>query len=378
MRPLIRFFLFGPGAILLVVGVIIAVAHIIQEGQEKQRAQAQKHQVGRPLGKVNPTEAIDKSQAPKEVVLSDRKLNAPTNSAPPGQPQPVSSSGVTSRPLPQLVSFYSQVATPAPNPTGVAAQPKDPSAWLPPGVFIPCALVNTVESSHINTPVVGEVLRDVCQNGHLIIPAGAITSSFAQSGAVRDRIEVAGTWLIVYPDGKHIKVHGIACDRDADPSDQQFGIEDGSAGLQGEIVESDHWANAKAFIALLLTASMSTGQQVASSALAASHTTSVVQVPDTTPVLAKYLDQLLSGETGDGRFIRVAASKEFYVFTTDTIEPAKRSVTEEVSEDDQHERKPLPSGDNEILEEALSMERAIQSAAHQPQSTDERSPKFSY
>jgi hypothetical protein len=60
--------------------------------------------------------------------------------------------------------------------------------------------VNTVESSHINTPVVGEVLRDVYQNGHLIVPAGAVVSSFAQSGAVRDRIEVAGMWLIVYPD----------------------------------------------------------------------------------------------------------------------------------------------------------------------------------
>ena len=63
---------------------------------------------------------------------------------------------------------------------------------------MPCALVNTVESSHINTPVVGEVLQDMYQNGRLIIPAGAIVSSFAESGAVRDRIEVAGTWLITY------------------------------------------------------------------------------------------------------------------------------------------------------------------------------------
>jgi hypothetical protein len=96
--------------------------------------------------------------------------------------------------------------------------------------------VNTVESSHINTPVVGEVLRDVYQNGHLIVPAGAVVSSFAQSGAVRDRIEVAGMWLIVYPDGRYLRIHGIACDREADPSNQQFGIEDGSAGLQGELV----------------------------------------------------------------------------------------------------------------------------------------------
>jgi hypothetical protein len=55
-------------------------------------------------------------------------------------------------------------------------------------------------------------------------------SSFAQKGAVRDRIEVAGTWLFVFADGRQLKVPGIACDREADPSNQQFGIEDGSAG----------------------------------------------------------------------------------------------------------------------------------------------------
>ena len=118
-------------------------------------------------------------------------------------------------------------------------------------------------------------------------------------------------WLIVYPDGRHLRIHGIACDREADPSNQQFGIEDGSAGLQGELVESDHWANAKAFIALLMTASLQTGTAVATSALQAEHTTGVTALPDTTPILAKYLDQLLNGETGDGRLCAFAARKNF-------------------------------------------------------------------
>jgi hypothetical protein len=381
VRRLFRFFLFGPGAVLLVIGIIIGVAHVIQQGQEKQHAEAQKRQVQRPLGKVNPVEDVDKSKAPKEIVLSTRQLNTPVNSGTPvAEAQLVSASGaVSSRSLPQLVSFYAQVpaaATPSPTPT--PPQQRDPQAWLPPGVFIPCALVNSVESSHINTPVVGEVLRDVSQNGHVIIRAGAVVSSFAQSGAVRDRIEVAGVWLIVYSDGRHLKVHGIACDREADPSNQQFGIEDGSAGLQGELVESDHWANAKAFIALLMTATMQTGTAVATSALQAEHTTGVVGLPDTTPVLSKYLDQLLNGETGDGRFVRVPASKEFYVFTTETVQPGERSIAERSSQDDQRQQNLLPSGERKILEEAVSMERAIQDAAQQPLNTDERNPKFSY
>ena len=121
------------------------------------------------------------------------------------------------------------------------------------------SLVNTVESSHINTPVVGEVLRDVYQNGKLIISAGTIVSSFASSGAVRDRIEVAGSWLLVFHDGRQLKVNGIACVRQANPENQQFGVEDGSAGLLGELKESDHWANAKAFIALLMTSATQAG-----------------------------------------------------------------------------------------------------------------------
>jgi hypothetical protein len=274
------------------------------------------------------------------------------------------------------VSFYAQVSSPEPSPTPAPAERKDPRAWLPPSIFIPCALVNTVESSHINTPVVGEVLRDVYQNGHLIIPAGAIASSFAQSGAVRDRIEVAGVWIIVYPDGRHLKLRGIACDREADPANQQFGIEDGSAGLQGELIESDHWANAKAFIALLVTAATQTGTAVATSTLQAAHTTGVTALPDTTPILAKYLDQLLNGETGDGRFVRVRASKEFYLFVSETIVPSRRTIEEEkVAEEDLS--KALSPENDKILQQAVNMEREIQNGA-QSERIDDRPPKFSY
>ena len=155
MRKIIRFFLFGPGAVLLVVAIGIGVAHVIKEGQDKQRAEAEKHQVQRPLGQVKPSDTVDKGMAPKEVVLSNRRLNAPTNfDQPLPQTQTVSlPSGPGRQPLPQLVSFYAQVptSTPSPAPTPESIR-KTPRAWLPPGVFIPCALVNTVESSHINTP----------------------------------------------------------------------------------------------------------------------------------------------------------------------------------------------------------------------------------
>src|SRR5262249_24270982 len=208
---------------------------------------------------------------------------------------------------------------------------------------------------------------------HVIVPAGTLVNSFAQSGAVRDRIEVAGTWIFVYPDGRQLKVRGIACDREADPANQQFGVEDGSAGLQGELVESDHWANARAFIALLMTAAMQTGTAVATSTLQAAHTTGVTALPDTTPILAKYLDQLLNGETGSGRLVRVRASKEFYLYFTETFLPAARVISDQA---------PAPvssSLDHDgAVEKAVELEKQILNASQAPQEGANQPPRFHY
>jgi hypothetical protein len=382
MIRFIRFFYRGPGVVLVIVGGVIVVGWFIKQGQDKKQAEAEKHQVQRPLGQVKPAEQVDASQASKESVLSSKRLNPGFNTEPETTQipnVPVSIPGRATA-LPQLVSFYAQVA-PTPSPTPAAPErPKVQEIFLPPSIFIPCALINTVESSHINTPVVGEVIRDVYQNGHLIIPAGTIASSFAQSGAVRDRIEVAGAWLLVFSDGRQLKIHGIACDREADPENQQFGIEDGTAGLQGELVESDHWANAKAFLALLMTATTQTATAAATSALSTSRLGGAVVLPDTGAIQAKYLDQLLNGETGDGRFVRVKASTEFYIFPTDTILPRHRSVGDKgennATEGPPREEAPLqPSGDP--AQAAIQLEREmIRESQQQPSPTNE--PKFKY
>ena len=374
---ILRFFSPGrPGFILVVIAVGLGVCWLWINARDKQKAEAARHQVERELGKVNPNDNVDLSQAQKEKLLFDRRLIPGNSSAQPTpENQTVSIPNAPSRAaLPSLVSFYAQVqATPLPSPTPTPEPQRQPKTWLPPGTLIPCALVNTVESSHINSPVIAEVTSDVYQNGNLIIPWGSIVTCFAASGAVRDRIEVAGTWLLTYADGKHLRVHGIALDRESDPAHQQFGIEDGSAGLQGELIESDHWANAKAFIALLMTAAVQTTTAAASSAL--SREGGGVGLPDTTPVLAKYLDQLLNGETGDGRFVRVRSSKEFYVFVTDTVFPAKRVVSGDEPAPDASAGAPVET--DPALREALKIERQIQSAA-QPQEPKNETPKFSY
>lgn len=384
MIRLVRFFLRGPGLVLVVVLIIIAIGWFMNRGADKRRALEDKRQAQRALGQINPSDNVDKSKAPKEVILSDRKLQPGAAIGPesPAAQQPVSLAAQPQVPaLPQLVSFYAQAApsaSPTPEPE---ARPREPDIWLPPSIFIPCVLVNTVESSHINTPVVAEVTRDMYQKNNgvsrLIIPAGTLVSSFAHSGAVRDRIEVSGVWLLVYPDGRQLRINGIACDREADPSNQMFGIEDGSAGLQGELIESDHWANAKAFIALLITASMQTGTAVATSALQAEHTTGVVGLTDTTPILSKYLDQLLNGETGDGRFVRVAAGKEFYVFPTEVTYPTHRSIADQDHGGVGGIQAPL-SDQDKLMQQAVNLERGVMDAAQSGNQEKENEKRFHY
>jgi hypothetical protein len=372
---IIRFWTRGPGIVLILVGVAITIAWFVSRERDKKEAEAAKRQTQRQLGQVNPSASVDPSSAAKETVLSNRKLSPLIKVEPDAQPQniPVSIPSQKKQ-LPQLISFYSQVSAPSPTPTP-QERPQPEQWWLPPSMFIPCALVNTVESSHINTPVVGEVIRDCWQinNGvrHLIIPAGTIVSSFAQSGAVRDRIEVAGEWLLVFNDGKQIKISGIACVRQADPENQQFGPEDGSAGIMGQLVESDHWANAKAFLALLITSGTQVATSAASSALSRGYGGGVA-LPDTTGIEAKYLDQLLNGETGDGRFVRVPASTEFYIFPTETVLPLHRSIENHAR--DKSEDVPLAPSQDPM--QALSQ---MQQQLMRPQQTQQdQSPKFKY
>jgi hypothetical protein len=52
MIRFLRFFYRGPGAILVVLAIALGVAAIIKNGQDKQRAELEKRQAQRELGKV--------------------------------------------------------------------------------------------------------------------------------------------------------------------------------------------------------------------------------------------------------------------------------------------------------------------------------------
>ena len=104
--------------------------------------------------------------------------------------------------------------------------------YAPFGRLIPCELIVTVDSSGIQTPIIGLVTEDIYHNGRLIIPAGTEVHGKAQTDRSRERIASGNNWTLVWSSGEELRLSGIALDREADPGGDGWGITDGSAGLR--------------------------------------------------------------------------------------------------------------------------------------------------
>ena len=67
-----------------------------------------------------------------------------------------------------------------------------------------CELVNTVDSTNIDTPIIGLVIEDAWNDGRVIVPAGTEVHGVAQKSAVRERIGSDRQWFLVFQDGGRI------------------------------------------------------------------------------------------------------------------------------------------------------------------------------
>ena len=100
---------------------------------------------------------------------------------------------VVSSPTPapvMAVGKPSATPTPPPIPQAIFASKEVniSDAYLPYGRLVKCELVNTVDSSNIQTPIIGLVTEDVWHDSQLIIPAGTEVHGTAQRVATRERI----------------------------------------------------------------------------------------------------------------------------------------------------------------------------------------------
>jgi hypothetical protein len=332
MIKFVRFFLKGPGLFLLLVLVGIGVLWEINQSNQRKKEAAAKNVVQRPLGQLNPKPEVDKSQAAKDIVIPGMTLTPDVTGQTDTGSRTFIQQGPTTIPVQSTVVFFNDIKDQPPTATEAPVKEEKaiPKAFLQVGELIPCLLVNTVNSSHIDTPVIGIVSRNVFAraSGELVIPAGSRIVSFAQSGAVRDRIEVKGEWALVFPDDKRLNIRAVALTRQADESNSHFGDEDASAGLSGELVESDQWANAKIFLGTALSGAMQAAQTTTNTVYGPAYERSAenVGLNAGSAVIDRYTQRLLDGENGDGRYVHVHAASEFYLLPMEPIIPEKRSI----------------------------------------------------
>jgi hypothetical protein len=238
---------------------------------------------------------------------------------------PVSGTNAPSAVLPQLpISLYHSETKDGPEVS---------DTYAPYGRLIPCETIITIDSAKIETPIIGFVTEDVWHDRKLIIPAGAEVHGKAQVDPSRERIASEDNWVIVWRttdrlNGAELPLHGLALDMERNETTGTWQLTDGSAGLKGDILKTDNWAEIKLFAATFLSAATAglESTQTSSNAL----TGQTTQTPLSTPknaalqgasaVLNDYAKQISDSIKRDGFYVRVPAGKQFYLYVTQTID----------------------------------------------------------
>jgi hypothetical protein len=200
--------------------------------------------------------------------------------------------------------------------------------YAPFGRLISCELIVTVDSSSMQTPIVGLVTDDIYFGGRLLIPAGTEIHGRAQTDRTRERIASSGGWTFVWQDGRELRVSGIALDREFDPDGTGWGITDGSAGLRGRVLKTDDMAEIKLFAASFLSGAASAFTQNQQTALGTEVLPNAQNagLAGAQTVIQAYAQQIYDSIQRDGFYVRVAAGKQFYLYITQTLDVSDAAI----------------------------------------------------
>lgn len=288
-------------------------------------------------------------------VLSGKPHHSPEPVNPTVPAQATAAKGYTfQEDIPAAPPAKTQAATPTPPPTAArpTATPKPPPPipqaifatkeesrseyYLPYGRMLRCELVNAVESTNIETPIIGLITEDVWQAGRLVIPAGTEVHGLAQKTAARERIGSERQWVLVFQDGRELPLSGTVLDYAPDGTHaDQWAETDGSAGLRGYMIAADKYAEAKAVLAAMI--SSGAGAFPAMTNIISPLTGGVTQVQNggyqdaiAAGIQAGgkiYSQRLLEGLKNDPYYVRVPAGTTFYLYVSQAVDLAKARIS---------------------------------------------------
>jgi len=321
---------------LFVFGAVFAAGLVVFSVIRKQHPSAEDDVSTTPLG----TNAVSKPQVVQSVTRQFQVFNPP--SANPDQPQlstmanPMPAGfapGSVPQPLPNFPPHQADLLTPislfADSTAGIARPKKLSASYAPFGRLISCETVITVDSSSMQTPIIGLVTENIYYGGKLIIPAGTEVHGMAQTDRQRDRISTSTSWKLVWQDGEELQLKAVALDREFDNNTNQSGwpITDGSAGLRGEIIKSDNMADIKLFAATFLSGAASSLTEKQQTIFGPINSPTLNNAPfaGAQAVLQTYAQQILDSIQKNGFYVRVPSGKQFYLYVLQTIDRADAS-----------------------------------------------------
>ena len=316
-RGLLNFFRSRTGAFLLFL-LLLGIGYFLVNGLDAPNMSA----LVKPIIKGS-AKTDRKSQVVETVTRDMTAFNPPKDTPVPATPAPAPERKKQETPpgLPPI-SLYAETAS--------TEKPMDTlgSDYAPFGRLVQCELVVTVDSSSINTPIIGLVTDDIWHNGRLIIPAGTEVHGTAKVDRVRERIASSGNWTLVWQGGEELTVNGLALDREKQPDGTGWGITDGSAGLRGELLKSDDLAEIKLFAATFLSGAASGLTEKEQTIFGSQTAPSLQNAPlvGAQQVLNTYAKQILETIQRDGFYVRVPAGKQFYLYVTQTLDRSKAII----------------------------------------------------
>ncbi|MBP7951666.1 MAG: TrbI/VirB10 family protein, partial [Verrucomicrobiales bacterium] len=200
--------------------------------------------------------------------------------------------------------------------------------YAPIGGLTSCQLIITAYSSALDTPIIGIVTEDVWHDGRLIVPVGTEVHGTARVDRMRERIASQGQWTLVWQDGKEMRLSGLALDREKEASGEGWAITDGSAGLRGQLLKSDDYAEVKLFVASFLSGAAGAFTERETTLLGSQATATVgnAGLGGIQQVLNTYARQIMDTIEREGFYVRVPAGKQFYLYVTETMDASNASV----------------------------------------------------